>query len=207
MRKLTAFAAGLIFGMGLLLAGMADPAKVLGFLDLFGRWDPSLGLVMAGAIAVAIVPMQWARRQQRSLLGALMQLPLRRRPDRRLIGGSLLFGIGWGIAGICPAPALSLLLAGYWQAFFVRAGDAGRHGTVQRAGKQARPLIEEIGMKANIGTLDRSLRIAAGLFLIVLSLFGVIGWWGWLGVVPLATGLFRFCPAYRLLGISSCKCS
>ncbi len=62
-------------------------------------------------------------------------------------------------------------------------------------------------MKANIGTLDRSLRIAAGLILIVLSLFGVIGWWGWLGVVPLATGLFRFCPAYRLLGISSCKCS
>jgi len=126
MRKLTAFAAGLIFGMGLLLAGMADPAKVLGFLDLFGRWDPSLGLVMAGAIAVAIVPMQWARRQQRSLLGAPMQLPLRRRPDRRLIGGSLLFGTGWGIAGICPAPALSLLLAGYWQAFlFVLAMLAG----------------------------------------------------------------------------------
>ncbi|WP_312343163.1 DUF6691 family protein [Stutzerimonas nitrititolerans] len=126
MRKLTAFAAGLIFGMGLLLAGMADPAKVLGFLDLFGRWDPSLGLVMAGAIAVAIVPMQWARRQQRSLLGAPMQLPLKRKPDRRLVGGSLLFGIGWGIAGICPAPALSLLLAGYWQAFlFVLAMLAG----------------------------------------------------------------------------------
>ncbi|WP_312593166.1 DUF6691 family protein [Stutzerimonas nitrititolerans] len=126
MRKLTAFAAGLIFGMGLLLAGMADPAKVLGFLDLFGRWDPSLGLVMAGAIAVAIVPMQWARRQQRSLLGTPIQLPLKRRPDRRLIGGSLLFGIGWGIAGICPAPALSLLLAGYWQAFlFVLAMLAG----------------------------------------------------------------------------------
>ncbi|WP_301361435.1 YeeE/YedE family protein [Stutzerimonas nitrititolerans] len=126
MRKLTAFAAGLIFGMGLLLAGMADPAKVLGFLDMFGRWDPSLGLVMAGAIAVAIVPMQWARRQQRSLLGAPMQLPLKRKPDRRLIGGSLLFGIGWGIAGICPAPALSLLLAGYWQVFlFVLAMLAG----------------------------------------------------------------------------------
>ncbi|MHB0852730.1 DUF6691 family protein [Stutzerimonas nitrititolerans] len=126
MRKLTAFAAGLIFGMGLLLAGMADPAKVLGFLDLFGRWDPSLGLVMAGAIAVAIVPMQWARRQQRSLLGAPMQLPLKRKPDRRLIGGSLLFGIGWGIVGICPAPALSLLLAGYWQVFlFVLAMLAG----------------------------------------------------------------------------------
>ncbi|MFV0455952.1 MAG: DUF6691 family protein [Pseudomonas sp.] len=126
MRKLTAFVAGLLFGMGLLLAGMADPAKVMGFLDLFGRWDPSLGLVMAGAIAMAIVPMQWARRQQCSLLGSPMQLPLKRRPDRRLIGGSLLFGIGWGIAGICPAPALSLLLAGYWQAFlFVLAMLAG----------------------------------------------------------------------------------
>jgi len=62
-------------------------------------------------------------------------------------------------------------------------------------------------MNANIGTLDRSLRIAVGLILIALSLFGVIGWWGWLGLLPLATGFFRFCPAYRLLGISSCKCS
>jgi len=126
MRKLTAFAAGLILGMGLLLAGMADPAKVLGFLDLFGRWDPSLGLVMAGAIGVAILPMQWARRQKGSLLGASMRLPPKRRPDRRLVGGGLLFGIGWGIVGICPAPALSLLLAGYWQVFpFVLAMLAG----------------------------------------------------------------------------------
>ena len=115
MRMLTAFFAGAISGLGVLLAGMADPAKVLGFLDLFGHWDPSLGLVMAGAIAVAMLPMQWACRQQRSVLDAAMQLPLKREPDRQLIGGSLVFGIGWGIAGICPAPALSLLLLGHWQ--------------------------------------------------------------------------------------------
>lgn len=115
MRRLTALLAGLIFGLGLLLAGMSNPAKVLGFLDLGGAWDPSLALVMASAIGVALLPFTWARRQQRSLLDAPMQLPQKRELDRRLIGGSLLFGIGWGIAGICPGPALTLLLGGYWQ--------------------------------------------------------------------------------------------
>lgn len=116
MLKFTAFIAGLLFGLGLLLAGMANPSKVLAFLDLAGAWDPSLGLVMAGAIAVAIGPMTWARRQSRSLLGRPMQLPAKRELDRRLIGGSLLFGIGWGIAGICPGPAVAILLTGHWQA-------------------------------------------------------------------------------------------
>lgn len=115
MRRLTALLAGLIFGLGLLLAGMSNPAKVLGFLDLGGAWDPSLALVMASASGVALLPFTWARRQQRSLLDAPMQLPQKRELDRRLIGGSLLFGIGWGIAGICPGPALTLLLGGYWQ--------------------------------------------------------------------------------------------
>ena len=100
MRKLTAFIAGLLFGIGLLLAGMANPGKVLGFLDLAGAWDPSLALVMVGAIAVASVPFNWAGKQSKSLLGAPMQLPVKRELDARLIGGSLLFGIGWGIAGI-----------------------------------------------------------------------------------------------------------
>lgn len=126
MRKVTAFAAGLLFGMGLLLSGMADPAKVIGFLDLAGHWDPSLALVMGGAIAVAVLPFTWARPQSRSLLGAPMQLPQKRELDRRLIGGSLLFGIGWGIAGICPGPAVALLLTGYWQILlFVLAMLAG----------------------------------------------------------------------------------
>ncbi|MBB6342823.1 putative membrane protein YedE/YeeE [Pseudomonas fluvialis] len=115
MGKLTAFAAGLIFGLGLLLAGMANPAKVLGFLDLAGAWDPSLALVMAGAIAVALLPFTLARKRQQSLLGLPMQLPTKREIDRRLIGGSLLFGIGWGIAGICPGPAVAIFLTGHWQ--------------------------------------------------------------------------------------------
>ena len=115
MRKLTAFLAGLIFGIGLLLSGMANPAKVLGFLDLAGAWDPSLALVMIGAIGAAILPFSWAKRQSRSLLDAPMRLPDRRDLDRRLIVGSLVFGIGWGVAGICPGPALAVLLSGHWQ--------------------------------------------------------------------------------------------
>jgi uncharacterized membrane protein YedE/YeeE len=126
MRKLTALLAGLIFGRGLLLAGMANPAKVLGFLDLAGAWDPSLALVMLGAIAVAVLPFRWARRQRLTLLDAPMQLPDKRNLDRRLIGGSLLFGVGWGIAGICPGPALAILLSGHWQVLlFVLAMLAG----------------------------------------------------------------------------------
>lgn len=115
MRKLMAFLAGLIFGIGLLTAGMANPAKVLAFLDLGGAWDPSLALVMAAAIGVAFLPFSWARTQRVSVLGAPMQLPGKRELDRRLIGGSLLFGIGWGIAGICPGPAVAILLTGRWQ--------------------------------------------------------------------------------------------
>ena len=126
MRKLVAFLAGLIFGLGLLLGGMANPAKVLAFLDLAGAWDPSLALVMGAAIAVALLPFAWARRQSHSLLGAPMQLPPKRALDRRLIAGGLLFGIGWGIAGICPGPGLVLLLSGHWQAsVFVAAMIAG----------------------------------------------------------------------------------
>lgn len=115
MRKLTAFAAGLLFGLGLLLSGMANPAKVIGFLDLAGAWDPSLALVMAGAIGVAALPFTWARRRERTLLDAPMRLPEKRELDRRLIGGSLVFGIGWGVAGICPGPALAVLLSGRWE--------------------------------------------------------------------------------------------
>jgi uncharacterized protein len=126
MTKLTALLAGLIFGLGLLLAGMANPAKVLAFLDLAGGWDPSLALVMAAAIAVAIAPFSWAKRQRLSLLGAPMQLPQKRELDRRLVLGSLLFGAGWGIAGICPGPALVLTLTGHWQAWlFVTAMLSG----------------------------------------------------------------------------------
>jgi uncharacterized membrane protein YedE/YeeE len=126
--KLTAFFAGLIFGVGLLLAGMANPAKVLAFLDVAGAWDPSLALVMGGAIAVALVPLSWARNNKQSLLGAPMQLPTKRGLDARLIGGSLVFGIGWGIAGICPGPAVAILLTGHGQIIiFVLAMLAGMY--------------------------------------------------------------------------------
>lgn len=115
MPKFTAFLAGLIFGLGLLLAGMTNPAKVLAFLDVAGHWDPSLALVMLGAIAVSLWPMHWAKQQSNALLGGPMQLPKRRDLDRRLILGSLTFGVGWGLAGICPGPALGSLLGGQWQ--------------------------------------------------------------------------------------------
>jgi uncharacterized membrane protein YedE/YeeE len=101
-----ALLSGLVFGLGLLVSGMANPAKVLGFLDLGGLWDPSLAFVMGGAIAVAAVAFAVARRRSVSLLGTAMRLPSARHIDRRLVGGSLLFGVGWGVAGFCPGPAL-----------------------------------------------------------------------------------------------------
>jgi len=118
--------AGLLFGLGLIVSGMVQPAKVLGFLDLAGAWDPSLAFVMAGAIAVGLPTFALARRRRETFLGLQMQLPSSTVVDRRLVGGSLLFGIGWGIAGICPGPALAVLLTGHWQAaLFVAAMLAG----------------------------------------------------------------------------------
>lgn len=117
---------GLLFGLGLIVSGMSNPAKVLGFLDLAGAWDPSLALVMGGAIAVAMPAFWLARRRKLAILGEAMQLPANRQLDRRLILGSLTFGVGWGIAGFCPGPALVSLLA--WQTkacIFVAAMIAG----------------------------------------------------------------------------------
>ena len=126
MLALTSLLAGLVFGLGLIVSGMADPAKVLGFLDLAGRWDPSLALVMGGAIGVGAVAFALARRRSVSLLGAAMKLPTARQIDRRLVIGSLLFGIGWGIAGFCPGPALVALGMGQIKAVvFVLAMLAG----------------------------------------------------------------------------------
>jgi uncharacterized protein len=108
MRNIIAFLSALLFGSGLILSGMSDPAKVLAFLDLAGAWDPSLAFVMLGAIVVAAPAFALARKRGRSFDQQAINLPPTRRIDRRLIGGSLLFGIGWGIAGICPGPALVL---------------------------------------------------------------------------------------------------
>lgn len=122
MRILIAFASGLLFGLGLIIAGMANPAKVLAFLDLFGAWDPSLALVMGGAIVAAFLPMQWAQRAPRSLSGEEMKLPDTHRIDRRLVLGATIFGAGWGVAGFCPGPAVVALGTGVPQAaLFVAA--------------------------------------------------------------------------------------
>jgi len=123
---LSALFAGLVFGLGLIVSGMANPAKVLGFLDLAGPWDPSLAFVMAGAIAVGFLAFLIARKMQRSLLGAEMKLPAPGRTDRRLVAGSVLFGMGWGLAGFCPGPGLVALGMGEPKAVvFVLAMLAG----------------------------------------------------------------------------------
>ncbi len=119
-----ALLAGLVFGLGLILSGMTDPAKVLGFLDLAGAWDPSLALVMGGAIAVTAPAFAWLRRRQRSLLGAPLQWPTRTTIDRRLVLGSLAFGAGWGLAGFCPGPALVSAAAGHPEAWWFVAAMA-----------------------------------------------------------------------------------
>lgn len=121
-----AFVAGLVFGIGLVISRMANPAKVLGFLDLAGPWDPSLALVMAGAIAVGAPAFAVAGRRAVTLLRTPMLLPAVREIDRRLVLGSLLFGIGWGLAGFCPGPAIVAFGAGFDKAtVFVIAMLAG----------------------------------------------------------------------------------
>jgi len=102
----SAFLTGLVFGLGLLWSGMANPAKVLGFLDIAGAWDPSLMLVMGGAVAIGLVVFTLAKRRTHSLLGEPMRMPSKRQLDQHLVLGSLGFGIGWGLAGFCPGPAL-----------------------------------------------------------------------------------------------------
>jgi uncharacterized membrane protein YedE/YeeE len=117
---------GLLFGLGLIVSGMVQPAKVLGFLDLAGAWDPSLALVMAGAIALGLPAFTLAKRRRETFLGLQMQLPNSSLIDRRLVGGSLLFGIGWGLAGLCPGPALVVAGGGDPKALgFVAAMLAG----------------------------------------------------------------------------------
>lgn len=126
MSIFTSLLAGLVFGLGLILSGMASPAKVLGFLDLAGAWDPSLALVMVGAIAVGLLAFTVARRREVTLLGLPLRLPTASVIDRRLLVGSLMFGAGWGLAGFCPGPALVALGMGELKALvFVGAMLAG----------------------------------------------------------------------------------
>ena len=112
MLVIFAFLFGLIFGVGLLISGMANPEKVLGFLDLSRPWDPSLAFVMIGAIAVGIVGFALVKGKKRAFCGVPIMLPANNAIDRTLVVGAILFGLGWGLAGICPGPALVLLGAG-----------------------------------------------------------------------------------------------
>lgn len=103
---IASFAGGLVFGIGLLVSGMTEPAKVLGFLDVFGAWDATLAFVMAGAVAVASIGFALARRRSAPVLASHFAWPASSNIDAPLVVGSALFGIGWGLSGICPGPAL-----------------------------------------------------------------------------------------------------
>jgi len=138
MLNLNAFVVGLLFGLGLIISGMTDPSKVIGFLDLAGAWDPSLAFVMGGAILVGAGAFTLAKKRQRSLLGAPMQLSSATKLDSRLLLGSLVFGIGWGISGFCPGPAVVSAAAGQPKAWiFVASMLAGMalYSVIEQRGK------------------------------------------------------------------------
>ncbi len=123
---ISAFASGLLFGFGLIVSEMVNPAKVLAFLDVFGSWDPSLAFVMGGAVAASALGYFIAKRRGVPVFAPRLEIPTRRDLDPRLIGGAALFGIGWGLVGLCPGPALTALTFGPWQVFvFVAAMIAG----------------------------------------------------------------------------------
>ncbi|MDB5728569.1 MAG: rane protein [Noviherbaspirillum sp.] len=126
MQIAIAFLTGLVFGLGLVLSGMTNPAKVIGFLDLAGNWDPSLAVVMGGAVLVAGIAFRVAKGRATALLGDPMRVPTATQIDRRLVLGALVFGIGWGLAGYCPGPALaSVVQGGIKPLIFVAAMVAG----------------------------------------------------------------------------------
>ncbi len=138
--RLNEFLVGLLFGWGLLISGMTDPGKVIGFLDLAGLWDPSLAFVMGGAIVVGFFAFAAARRRTANLLGGALHVPTLSDIDKPLVIGSLLFGAGWGLAGFCPGPAIVSMAAGQSKALvFVLAMVAGMMAFefTQRLGRRA----------------------------------------------------------------------
>lgn len=142
MQRISEFLAGLVFGLGLLISGMTDPSKVLGFLDLFGVWDPSLMFVMGGGVGVALVGFRIAQKRNTTLGGGVLHWPELAHIDRSLVMGSLLFGVGWGLAGFCPGPALVSMAAGQDKALvFVLAMLTGMalHAVWQRWQRSASP--------------------------------------------------------------------
>lgn len=138
MLNLNAFLVGLLFGLGLIISGMTDPSKVIGFLDLAGTWDPSLAFVMGGAVLIGAAAFTVAKKRQRSLLGAPMQLSSVTGLDKGLLIGSLVFGIGWGLSGFCPGPAVVSAAAGQPKALiFVASMLAGMalYNMIERRGE------------------------------------------------------------------------
>jgi uncharacterized protein len=126
MNRLVPFLAGVLFAVGLVLSGMTQPAKVIGFLDVAGQWDPSLGFVMLGAVAVFAVAYRRALRMQRPVMAPSFELPKGKLLDARLLIGSAVFGVGWGLAGYCPGPAIVSLGEGSARALlFVLAMGVG----------------------------------------------------------------------------------
>ena len=117
LKNIIGLLAGLLFGLGLLVSGMTDPVKVQGFLDVFGAWDISLALVMGGGLIVAFFGVQLAKRQQSSLVGIPIDMLSKTVINKKLLIGAMLFGIGWGLVGICPGPGIVLLGTGQWQAY------------------------------------------------------------------------------------------
>ena len=129
LHRISEFLVGLLFGLGLILSGMTDPGKVIGFLDLFGSWDPSLALVMGGAIAVGFFAFAIAKKRTTNFFGGMLRIPTHNHIDKPLIIGSLLFGAGWGLAGFCPGPALVSMASGQPKGLiFVIAMMAGMIG-------------------------------------------------------------------------------
>ena len=131
MQPLVSLVAGVVFGLGLAVAEMTNPLKVLDFLDLAGNWDPSLAFVMGGAVLVTLVAFRFVLRRPAPLYGDRFHLPTLTQLDRKLLGGAALFGIGWGLAGYCPGPALATILSGNSETWlFVPAMLVG--GALQR---------------------------------------------------------------------------
>lgn len=134
-----ALLAGIIFGLGLAVSNMINPAKVLAFLDVAGRWDPSLALVMAGALAVAMPGFGMALRRPQPLIAGRFELPSAKNIDARLLAGAAIFGIGWGLVGFCPGPAIASLAFGLKESFvFVAAMFVG--AWLHRAGSRTKAL-------------------------------------------------------------------
>jgi len=157
MKALSALVAGVLFGLGLLISGMTNPANVLAFLDIAGDWNPALAFTMAGAVASAAPAFLYARRRRRTLLGEPQELPERARVDGRLLTGAAIFGVGWGMSGICPGPALVLLAGGTKQAL-VFAASLGM-------GMLASHLIERVpahvrGSRSRFAGQDGSIKTA-----------------------------------------------